>query len=160
VDANGFSWRSGAKVEKLRLKQWFLRITDFKEALLEDLEFLAKDNCWPERVLSMQKHWLGKSQGAKVEFYVEDVAGEQLPSVGVFTTRPDTLFGVQYLALSMSHPITARMAKAVPRLQAFIDNAPNLPADSKAGFLLPGIKARSPLVKLAGPTTKVQESMP
>ncbi|EON61582.1 leucyl-tRNA synthetase [Coniosporium apollinis CBS 100218] len=161
VDANGFSWRSGAKVEKIKLKQWFLRITDFKEALLDDLEILGKDNKWPERVLSQQQNWLGKSQGARIQFQVISNAGEaSWPAVETFTTRADTLFGVQYLALSLSHPIVARMAKLLPELQAFIDDAPSLPPDSKAGFLLPGIHAQSPLSGFAGPTTKVQEPLP
>src|SRR5690349_23216420 len=70
VDANGCSWRSGAKVEKRKLKQWFFRISEFQESLLEDLEGLAKDGAWPERVLAMQKNWLGKSEGAAVKFPV------------------------------------------------------------------------------------------
>ena len=64
VDANGCSWRSGAKVEKKMLKQWFFRISDFREALLKGLDVLDKDGAWPERVLTMQKNWLGKSIGA------------------------------------------------------------------------------------------------
>ncbi|KAK3044899.1 coenzyme A transporter, partial [Coniosporium uncinatum] len=64
VDANGFSWRSGAKVEKLRLKQWFLRITEFKEALLDDLQGLSRSGNWPDGVIAQQRNWLGKSQGA------------------------------------------------------------------------------------------------
>ncbi|CRK46978.1 hypothetical protein BN1723_001253 [Verticillium longisporum] len=70
VDANGCSWRSGAKVEKRQLKQWFFRISEFRDALLADLEALAKEEAWPERVLAMQKNWLGKSTGATIKFPV------------------------------------------------------------------------------------------
>src|SRR5689334_22632672 len=70
VDANGYSWRSGAKVEKVKLKQWFLRIKAFQEELLADLDLLAK-NDWPERVLSMQRNWLGRSEGVKFRFEIE-----------------------------------------------------------------------------------------
>ncbi|KAJ5397323.1 Aminoacyl-tRNA synthetase class 1a anticodon-binding [Penicillium cosmopolitanum] len=120
VDANGFSWRSGAKVEKLNLKQWFFRITQFKEELLKDLDSLSGG--WPERVLSMQRNWLGKSQGAKVRFPVT-INGEKEVDVGVFTTRPDTLYGVEYLALSLNHPIVLEAAEKDPSLRKFLDEA-------------------------------------
>ncbi|KZF21415.1 leucyl-tRNA synthetase [Xylona heveae TC161] len=150
VDANGYSWRSGAKVEKLRLKQWFLRITAFKESLL-DMDVLSKDSRWPEHVLSMQKNWLGKSEGAKIRFQVrfDSNNGTTADSViEAFTTRPDTLFGVQYLALSTTHPIVTEMAKSLPVLQAFLDVADSLPPDSKAGYLLPGVHGVTPLSRL------------
>ncbi|GME32092.1 Aminoacyl-tRNA synthetase class I conserved site [Neofusicoccum parvum] len=141
VDANGKSWRSGAQVEKIHLKQWFLRITAFKEALLNDLKLLSKDNRWPERVLSMQKNWLGKSKGSRLHFKIESSeSGKTWPGVEVFTTRADTLFGVQYIALSLKHPIVEEIAKTNDDLKVFVEKAANLPADSKDGFLLPGGK--------------------
>ncbi|OAX85607.1 leucine-tRNA ligase [Emergomyces africanus] len=141
VDSNGCSWRSGAKVEKVELKQWFFRITAFKEALLKDLDSLAAG--WPERVLSMQRHWLGKSSGAYIKFLVS--APDDNYNIQVFTTRPDTLHGVQYLALSMTHPLVVKMASSNPDLKSFLDSAISLPQDTKAGYRLPGVLAVNPL---------------
>ena len=145
VDAKGCSWRSGAKVEKRELKQWFFKISDFREELLADLESLAKDGAWPERVLAMQKNWLGKSTGARIRFPV--IAYDQWThsDIEVFTTRPDTLFGVQYIALAATHPIVQVLAKTDVELQAFIDTMPTIPADSKVGYLLPHVRAVNPL---------------
>ncbi|EER40609.1 leucyl-tRNA synthetase [Histoplasma capsulatum H143] len=155
VDANGCSWRSGAKVEKLELKQWFFRITAFKEALLKDLESLEAG--WPERVLSMQKHWLGKSSGAHIKFLVS--APDDNYDIQVFTTRPDTLHGVQYLGLSTTHPLVAKMARSDPKLKSFLDSATSLPQDTKAGYLLPGVVAVNPLSSVeANPS--LQASIP
>ena len=131
----------------MRLKQWFIRITAFKDALLEDLDALSKDNRWPERVLSMQRNWLGKSTGARIYFPIIDQSKDKSldTNVEVFTTRPDTLFGVQYIALSAEHPLVMRIAQTSPDLQAFLDSIPTLPSDTKSGYLLPTIKAQNPL---------------
>lgn len=145
VDANGCSWRSGAKVEKRRLKQWFLKISEFRDDLLKDLDFLAKGGAWPERVLAMQKNWLGKSIGARIKFPVVAYDQSTHSDIEVFTTRPDTLFGVQYVALASTHPIVQALAKTDPELQAFLDTIPTLPADSKVGYLLPHVRAMNPL---------------
>ena len=99
VDADGKSWRSGAKVEKRNLNQWFLRITDYAEPLLEDLKKL---NDWPERVLTMQKNWIGRSAGVEIDFELENHPNLLLT---VFTTRPDTLYGVTYIVLSPENNI-------------------------------------------------------
>jgi len=145
VDANGCSWRSGAKVEKRRLKQWFLKISEFRDELLKDLDFLAKGGAWPERVLAMQKNWLGKSIGARIKFPVVAYDQSTHSDIEVFTTRPDTLFGVQYVALASTHPIVQALAKTDAELQAFLDTIPTLPADSKVGYLLPHVRAMNPL---------------
>jgi leucyl-tRNA synthetase len=145
VDANGFSWRSGAKVEKKLLKQWFFKISEFREALLEDLDLLAQNGRWPERVIAMQKNWLGRSKGAKIKFPILSFEKDTYPPVEAFTTRPDTLFGVQYIALAASHPFVVDFAKNDPELQKFLDEMPSLPADSKAGYVLPKIRAINPL---------------
>ncbi|KAL2177863.1 uncharacterized protein P884DRAFT_199023 [Thermothelomyces heterothallicus CBS 202.75] len=145
VDANGCSWRSGAKVEKRKLKQWFLRISDFREPLLRDLEVLAKNDAWPERVLTMQKNWLGKSTGATIKFPIMAFNHDMHAAIEVFTSRPDTLFGVQYLALASTHPVVTKLAERDPELQAFLDTLPGLPPDSKVGYLLPHIRAINPL---------------
>ena len=160
VDANGCSWRSGAKVEKRRLKQWFLRISEFRDSLLEDLEALAKEEAWPERVLAMQKNWLGKSKGATIKFPVLAFNQDVHAAIEVFTSRPDTLFGVQYLALASTHPIVAKLAKSDPELQAFIDTLPGLPPDSKVGYLLPHIRAVNPLAYHEDTPEATKQSIP
>ena len=99
VDSEGKSWRSGAIVEKKLLTQWFLKITDYAEELLQDLEKL---NEWPERVKIMQENWIGKSIGTNINFKIKEFKKEKIQ---VFTTRPDTLYGVTYLAISVNHPL-------------------------------------------------------
>ncbi len=104
VDSEGKSWRSGAIVEKKLLTQWFLKITDYAEELLQDLEKL---NEWPERVKIMQENWIGKSIGTNINFQIKEFKKEKIQ---VFTTRPDTLFGVTYLAISVNHPLIKKIS--------------------------------------------------
>lgn len=100
----------------------------------------------------MQQNWLGRSEGAKIEFQIaQKQHGPPIDAFQVFTTRPDTLHGVEYLAISPSHPLVTNLALQHPDLQAFIDSVPSLPLDSKAGFLLPGILASNPLSRLSEP---------
>lgn len=146
-------------MEKLKLKQWFFRITAFKEALLNDLDVLAAPGRWPERVISQQRNWLGKSTGAKLKFLLQggtaaDSSGSADASqhAEVFTTRPDTLFGVTYLALSMNHPFVQRAAGQSAELRSFLEQSKFLPPDSKVGFRLPNVTAINPLVAL--PTSR------
>ena len=163
VDSDGFSWRSGAKVEKRTLKQWFLRITEFKEALLEDLAFLEQDGKWPDRVVAMQRHWLGRSKGAKITFTTRQEPDARAPvedKVHVFTTRVDTLFGVQYLALSASHPLVQKAQAKDPDLDAFVSQMASLEPGSKAGYQLKGIFALNPLLDRAGAPEIIQKPMP
>ncbi|KAI1315111.1 hypothetical protein EDD11_001301 [Mortierella claussenii] len=108
VDAKGKSWRSGAVVEKRKLRQWFFKVTEYAEDLLQDLDRLDQ---WPDRVKQMQKNWIGKSRGAEFDFTVlagSAVADNGSPAdaaIQVFTSRPDTIYGVQFLAVSAEHPI-------------------------------------------------------
>lgn len=102
VDASGRSWRSGAMVEKRELSQWFFKITDYAERLLQDLDKLDH---WPEKVRAMQRNWIGKSVGSEAVF---QVAGRE-ESITVFTTRPDTLFGATFLVLAPEHPLVAKL---------------------------------------------------
>ncbi|MEK8089382.1 leucine--tRNA ligase [Thermithiobacillus plumbiphilus] len=113
VDGRG--WRSGAVVERREITQWFMKITDYAEELLADLDTL-KDG-WPEQVLTMQRNWIGRSEGAEVRFALRD----QASVIKVFTTRPDTLMGVTYLALAPEHPLALAAAESNPALAAFID---------------------------------------
>lgn len=145
VDSEGRSWRSGALVEKRKLKQWYFRISEYREALLKDLDTLGAKGAWPEHVLSQQRNWLGKSKGAKIKFPLMATGHAVDAAVEVFTTRPDTLFGVQYVALAATHPTVTQLAQSDPELQAFLDTLPGLPADSKVGYVLPGIRAVNPL---------------
>ena len=110
---DGRGWRSGAVVEKRLLSQWFLRITAFTEELLDALGGLER---WPERVRLMQENWIGRSEGARAVF---DIDGRD-ERIEVFTTRPDTLFGASFLALSPNHPLAQRLAETDSGLAAFI----------------------------------------
>lgn len=100
---NGLCWRCDSEVTKKDLEQWFLKITDYAERLLNDLDNLPH---WPEKVRTMQRNWIGKSEGAKVTFTVPELNDEPIT---VFTTRPDTLFGVSYMVLAPEHPLVARL---------------------------------------------------
>ncbi|TVR08494.1 MAG: leucine--tRNA ligase [Phormidium sp. GEM2.Bin31] len=121
VDNEGRSWRSGAKVERKLLKQWFLKITDYADALLADLDSLSG---WSDRVKLMQQNWIGKSTGAYLEFPILD--DQKHPSddkIGVFTTRPDTAYGVTYVVLAPEHPLTLQVTTPDRRqaVEAFIE---------------------------------------
>ncbi|KAJ1922845.1 Leucyl-tRNA synthetase, mitochondrial [Tieghemiomyces parasiticus] len=102
VSPDGRSWRSGAVVEKKMLKQWFVRITDYAEDLLQDLDLLHD---WPDRVKQMQRNWIGKSEGAEIDFVLTAEPGAATEKLTAFTSRPDTLYGVTYLAVSLDHPL-------------------------------------------------------
>ncbi|EXJ85540.1 leucyl-tRNA synthetase [Capronia coronata CBS 617.96] len=143
VDSHGRSWRSGALVQQIKLRQWFFRITEYREALLRDLDYLAEGDKWPERVLSQQRNWIGRSSGARIQFDLQNDAGKSVP-IRVFTTRPDTLFGVKYVALSMTHPLVEQLATEDPELQRFLDRRASFAPDSKEGFELP-LRAINPL---------------
>ena len=121
VDGEGRSWRSGALVEKRQLRQWFLKITAYADQLLDDLPKLEG---WPERVRTMQANWIGRSTGAELDFAVVDGGGEPTgESITVFTTRPDTLFGVSYVVLAPEHPLVARLTtpEQAIAVEAFCD---------------------------------------
>ncbi|NEN95732.1 MAG: leucine--tRNA ligase [Moorea sp. SIO3I7] len=128
VDSEGRSWRSGAKVERKLLRQWFLKITDYAEELLKDLDTLTG---WPERVKLMQANWIGKSVGAYLEFPIvglDDSSDEGLDNkIGVFTTRPDTVYGVTYVVLAPEHPLTAKVTTPDQKaaVEAFIEEVSN-----------------------------------
>jgi leucyl-tRNA synthetase len=110
---DGRGWRSGALVERRKLSQWFFKITDFADELLQGLDTLDR---WPEKVRVMQKNWIGRSEGLRFQFTLSD--GRKLD---VFTTRPDTLFGASFVALSPEHPLALELAEKDARLAAFIE---------------------------------------
>ncbi|MFD1703215.1 leucine--tRNA ligase [Methylopila henanensis] len=113
---DGRGWRSGAPVEQRELTQWFLKITDFSEDLLSALDGLTR---WPEKVRTMQKNWIGRSEGLTVRFAV--AGANDASEVEVYTTRPDTLFGASFVALSADHPIARALAESNPALASFVE---------------------------------------
>ncbi|MBX2865277.1 MAG: leucine--tRNA ligase [Leptolyngbyaceae cyanobacterium MAG.088] len=117
VDSDGKSWRSGAKVERKLLRQWFLKITDYADQLLADLDKL---DGWPERVKTMQANWIGKSTGAYVVFTTE--GGDDIK---IYTTRPDTLWGASFMVLSPEHPLVEKLTTAnqADAIKAYQDRA-------------------------------------
>ena len=132
VDNEGRSWRSGALVEKRKLRQWFLKITDYAEQLLQDLDKL---NDWPSSVKIMQANWIGKSTGAELSFPIVNPVGaiHELPlqdceKITVFTTRPDTVYGVSYVVLSPEHPLVETLTTAAQKesVSKFIEEVKNL----------------------------------
>jgi leucyl-tRNA synthetase len=121
VDSEGRSWRSGALVEKRKLRQWFLKITDYAQQLLDDL---SKLEGWPERVRTMQANWIGRSTGAELQFSVVDADGNDTAErITVFTTRPDTIFGASYVVLAPEHPLVAQLTTPEQEIavEAFCD---------------------------------------
>ena len=148
VDEDGGCWRCGTAVESREIDSWFLRITDYAEELLKDLELLKGH--WPEPVITMQKNWIGKSVGAEVEFEIP----EKGKKITVFTTRPDTLFGVTYLVLAPEHPLTEELSKGTPQekeVKTFIEKMRKTEKRKRATGELPkegvflGVEAVHPL---------------
>ncbi len=115
---DGRGWRSDALIEKKEISQWFMRITDYADELLSDLDKL---NGWPDAVKTMQKNWIGKSIGLEVDF-----PRHNADALRVYTTRPDTLMGVTYLAIASEHPLALEAGKNNPQVQAFIDECKTL----------------------------------
>ena len=118
---DGCGWRSGAPVERRLLSQWFLKITEYADDLLDAIEGLDR---WPDRVRLMQQNWIGRSEGARVRFAIcgtisEDIAAEA-DNIEVFTTRPDTLYGASFVALAANHPLAIAVAKGNAEATAFL----------------------------------------
>jgi leucyl-tRNA synthetase len=112
---DGKGWRSGALIEKRRLKQWFLRITNYAEELLNELTKLTS---WPDSVRSMQEKWIGKSEGANFSFKIKDHDA----NIEVFSTRPETIFGASFIAVAYNHPIIEQLVDKTDEIVAFIKN--------------------------------------
>jgi leucyl-tRNA synthetase len=113
---DGRGWRSGALVERRKLAQWFLKITDFAEDLLEGLESLDQ---WPDKVRLMQENWIGKSRGLQFRFRLAEAVGS-IDHAEVFTTRPDTIFGASFVAIAAGHPLAQAVAATDPQAAEFI----------------------------------------
>ncbi len=147
---DGRGWRSGAIVEKRDIEQWFLKISDYAQELLDDLDKLPD---WPERVVTMQRNWIGRSVGLQMAFGLEN-SGDKLE---IFTTRPDTLMGVTYVAVAAEHPLSLQTAENNAELKAFIEECrkggvseAELETMEKKGFPL-GINALHPVTGEAVP---------
>jgi leucyl-tRNA synthetase len=115
---DGGCWRCGTVVERKEIPQWFIRITDYADQLLEDLDQLEH---WPEQVKTMQRNWIGKSRGINMSFKLKH-AVDKHQGFDVYTTRPDTLMGVTYVTLAPQHPIALELAKTNPELAMFIES--------------------------------------
>jgi leucyl-tRNA synthetase len=127
---DGRGWRSGALVEKRELAQWFLRITRYSEDLLAALDGLTG---WPEKVLLMQRNWIGRSEGLRFSFALEDAAGDLLDErLTVYTTRHDTIFGASFCALSPDHSLVLERAAGDPAIAAFRREAASLGTSEEA----------------------------
>ena len=146
VDGKG--WRSGAEVERRTLTQWFFRISEFSEELLAAIDGL---DGWPEKVRLMQRNWIGKSRGLEIDFDIVAGAGKQ-KSIKVYTTRPDTLHGANFVAISADHPLAGVLAESSAEIAAYLDECRRtavseaaLEAIEKTGIDT-GLKVRHPLL--------------
>ncbi|TAJ81552.1 leucine--tRNA ligase [Reyranella sp.] len=145
----GKGWRTGAPVERRKLTQWNLKITHFADELLSRLDTLER---WPEKVRLMQANWIGKSRGARVFWQLTDASGKDHGKLEIFTTRPDTLYGASFMALSAEHPLVAGLAANDPGLQRFVAEcrktgtaAAEVETAEKQGYKLP-LLAQHPLM--------------
>ncbi len=144
---NGRGWRSGALIERKEIPQWFLKITAYADELLESLDSLVG---WPDEVKTMQRHWIGRSKGLAIQFLIND---PQLTPVEIFTTRPDTLFGATFIAISAQHPLAHYAAKNNPSVQKYLDNYQHVPVAEAISATLEkqgiatGITAQHPMTR-------------
>jgi leucyl-tRNA synthetase len=142
----GRGWRSGALVERKKLSQWFLKITDFADELLNDLKTLTG---WPEHVRLMQEKWIGKSIGCKVKFQIKDSTN----ILEIFTTTPETLFGASFCAIAYDHPLAQELAKNNKQIQDFINECNHAAVSEEAiekaekKGMDTGLKAVHPILK-------------
>lgn len=147
----GRGWRSGALVEQRELTQWFFKITDFAQDLLQALDGLER---WPEKVRAMQRNWIGRSTGANVRFEISDTpSGDEIREIDVYTTRPDTLFGASFLAISPDHPLSLSLSAQNPELHDFCEECRRLGTSvvaiekaDKKGFKT-GLSVKHPLIE-------------
>ncbi len=147
---DGKGWRSGTEVEQLELTQWFFKISDFSEELLEAIDDLDE---WPAKVKLMQSNWIGRSRGAKIKFPLVEKTGTNADKLICFSTRPDTLYGASFMAIAAEHPIALEMAKSNSDLESFIKecrkigtSAADIETAEKQGFDL-GLTVAHPFIE-------------
>ncbi len=127
---DGRGWRSNALVETRKLTQWFFKITDYAEDLLDGLNALER---WPEKVKTMQANWIGRSEGLQLHFsFAEEASYAGLDNIDVYTTRPDTLFGASFLALAPDHPLIQHLSQNRPELNAFAEKCARMGTTEEA----------------------------
>ena len=144
---DGRGWRSGALIEQRELTQWFLKISDYSDELLDALDSLDR---WPDKVRLMQQNWIGKSEGLKIRFTLESTSASALNEIEIYTTRADTLFGAKFLAIAADHPLARNLGASDPALAAFAADCRRLGTSvaalesaEKKGFDT-GLKVRHP----------------
>ncbi|KAI0392847.1 leucyl-tRNA synthetase [Xylariaceae sp. FL0594] len=165
VDSEGRSWRSGALVEQRPLEQWFLRITEFQEELLRDIDELAKDECWPERVLTMQKNWLGRTTGARYRFPLSvagdtQLRGVTLEDLEIYTTRPETIFGAQFLAVSPDSELVKQLATSDASIREYLGILDGSEERRMQGYKIPYIQANSPISSMGADLSQNSGPLP
>ncbi|MGY6644430.1 MAG: leucine--tRNA ligase [Salinarimonas sp.] len=126
---DGRGWRSGALVEQRELTQWFLRITDYADELLDAIDGLER---WPEKVRTMQRNWIGRSEGLSIRFALEETAPGGTDELEVFTTRPDTLYGARFMAVAPDHPLARRLAQDNAGLAEFVAECKRMGTSAEA----------------------------
>ena len=141
---DGKGWRSGAQVEQKKLSQWFLKTSAYSEELLADLEKLPN---WPNKVKTMQTNWIGKSVGADIDFEIYNPKELNTKKINIFTTRPDTIFGATFCAISMEHEITKYLIERNDDVKKFVEECSTLnPEKEKKGFKT-DFSAKHPFIK-------------
>ena len=147
---DGKGWRSGADVEQRELTQWFFKISDHADELLEAIDGLDE---WPDKVKLMQSNWIGRSRGAKIKFPFVEKSGTDETELVCFSTRPDTLYGASFMAIAAEHPIALELAKSNSKLEAFIKecrkigtSAADIETAEKQGFDL-GLTVAHPFIE-------------
>ncbi len=137
---DGRGWRSGAVVEKKKLSQWFLKISKYSEELLRDLDGLKE---WPNKVKVMQSNWIGKSLGAEIDFNLINHSQK----IKVFTTRPDTIFGATFIALSSNHWLVSELSKSDSRIEKFIEECKSIDSEKTKKGLNLNLFVEHPFIK-------------
>ena len=137
---DGRGWRSGALIEKKKLSQWFLKISKYSEELLKDLEKLKN---WPNKVKIMQSNWIGKSVGAEIDFNIVDTK----KTIRIFTTRPDTIFGATFIAISLDHPIVKEDFLNKKGVSEFIEECENIKSDKEKKGFNTGLFVEHPFIR-------------
>jgi len=141
---DGKGWRSRATIEKKKLSQWFLRTSNYSEELLSCLDNLER---WPERVKTMQKNWIGKSVGVEINFKIDNPENISVNELNIFTTRPDTVFGATFCAISIDHKISEELSIKDKNIKKFINTCANInPDKEKIGFCT-NINVLHPFIK-------------
>ncbi|PHH63457.1 hypothetical protein CDD81_5836 [Ophiocordyceps australis] len=146
VDTNGCSWRSGAKVVQKKLRQWFIRITAYKDALHDGLAELEKNGAWPSYVTEQQRSWMGKVAGHMVKFPLLAWGKKTSTALEAFVEQPTHLFGAQFLALSPKHPLAKSLGRSDAKLQSFMERLETKSTKPHEGYRVPSLQVINPMM--------------